>query len=235
MDDPHLNRIRRGQAMVELALILPLFLMVVVGIITLGIGVFYQQQVTNAAREAARYAAIHSATAQCPTVSRLNPKSAFIPESYTRCDRPEDSWPAMTAESRLKVFGLPPAQVRIAACWSGYVEGGSPDAPPPNPAPGGYDLAGTGVLTPVDSTWSPCSIDGKDPSSQPEAIGCAANVHTTTVDTASALSEKAGVIVANQVTAYACFNWQPPMAGFLLIPQTVILRGVISEAIQRQQ
>lgn len=115
------------------------------------------------------------------------------------------------------------------------MEGGSPDAPPPNPAPGGYDLAGTGVLTPVDSTWSPCSIDGEDPSSKPEAIGCGANVHTTTVDTASALSEKAGVIVANQVTAYACFNWQPPMAGFLLIPQTVILRGVISEAIQRQQ
>ena len=37
---------RRGQTMVELALILPLFLSVLFGIVILGIGVFYQQQVT---------------------------------------------------------------------------------------------------------------------------------------------------------------------------------------------
>ncbi len=41
--------------------------------IVLGLGVFYQQELTNVAREAARYAAIHSATAQCPTVSNLVP------------------------------------------------------------------------------------------------------------------------------------------------------------------
>ena len=35
-----------GQTLVEIALILPLFLMVLVGIIVLGIGVFYQQQMT---------------------------------------------------------------------------------------------------------------------------------------------------------------------------------------------
>ena len=40
------------------------------GVIVFGIGLFYQQQVTNAAREAARYAAIHSATSECPTRSR---------------------------------------------------------------------------------------------------------------------------------------------------------------------
>ena len=44
----------RGQTLVETALVLPLFLMVVLGIIVMGIGLFYQQQVTNAAREAAR-------------------------------------------------------------------------------------------------------------------------------------------------------------------------------------
>ena len=43
----------RGQTMVELALILPLFLSLLLGIVILGVGVFYQQQVTNAAREAA--------------------------------------------------------------------------------------------------------------------------------------------------------------------------------------
>ena len=45
----------------------------------------------------------------------------------------------------------------------------------------------------------------------------------------------AGVIIGNRVTAYACYNWTPPLAGFLLVPQQVTLRGVITEPIQRQQ
>ena len=61
------SRTRRGQTLVELALVLPLAIAALTGIITFGLGVFYTQQVTNAAREAARFAAIHSATAQCPT------------------------------------------------------------------------------------------------------------------------------------------------------------------------
>ncbi len=59
----------RGQALVETALVLPIFLTIVLGVIVLGIGLFYQQQITNAAREAARYAAIHSATSTVPISS----------------------------------------------------------------------------------------------------------------------------------------------------------------------
>ena len=66
----------RGQALVEFALVAPLLFLVIGGIITLGIGVFYQQQLTNAAREAARYAAIHSETSQCPTRSNREPQPA---------------------------------------------------------------------------------------------------------------------------------------------------------------
>jgi hypothetical protein len=40
---------------------------------------------------------------------------------------------------------------------------------------------------------------------------------------------------ANQVTVLACYNWQPPMAGFLLIPQTVTLKAVITETLEYQQ
>ena len=92
----------RGQALVEFGLVAPLFIMVLTGIITFGIGVFYQQQLTNAAREAARYAAIHSATAQCPTVPNLpyDPQGTYKPLSYARCDRPENGWPFMTAAGR---------------------------------------------------------------------------------------------------------------------------------------
>ena len=65
----------RGQAMVEFALAAPLFFLVLVGIIVLGLVVYYTQQLTNAAREAAWFAAVHSASAQCPVVGNLNPVS----------------------------------------------------------------------------------------------------------------------------------------------------------------
>lgn len=237
----------RGQTMVELALVFPLFVMVLMGIIVLGIGVFYQQQVTNAAREAARYAAIHSATAINPTVSWLDPDGAdgsgvygwwklYTPSSYTRFyDRPEDGWPHMTDAGRRLVFGLDASDVNIAACWSGYRAwdgssyDGSFDAPPPLPAPG-YDIIGA-----VDSAFAQCTIDGADPTTSPSSIGCTATLASTSHDEASAISEGQGRIVANTVTAYACYQWTPPMAGFLLIPQQVTLRAVITEPIQRQQ
>jgi len=217
--------------MVELALVLPLVLAVITGIITLGIGVFYQQQVTNAAREAARFAAIHSATAQCPTVSTLDP--VIFPQTYYRCDAPEhlspggdpQPWNEMTQAARSRVFGLPADAVVFTACWSGYVDDatGSWDAPPPDTVAG------------ITSTWAPCLIDGHDPRTDPGQIGCAADLYSTTTDTASDLSEGQGRTVANQVTVYACYEWSPPLAGFLLIPETITLRGVVTEPIQRQQ
>lgn len=49
---------RRGSAMVEMALVLPLFFMVVLGIIEFGRAMMVSQLVTNAAREATRLAII---------------------------------------------------------------------------------------------------------------------------------------------------------------------------------
>jgi Flp pilus assembly protein TadG len=215
--------------MVELALVLPLFIMLLVGIIVLGVGVFYQQQVTNAAREAARYASIHSATAQCPTVSKLDPTTP--PRTYSPCDTPANGWPFMTAAGRELVFGLPPADVNVAACWSGYREDSTNayDAPPP----GDYVISSSTIT--MDSTFAQCTIDGANPTTNPNDIGCNTGLAATTVDQASALSEGPGRIVANTVTAYACYLWSPPMAGFLLIPETVTLRAVITEPIERQQ
>lgn len=217
----------RGQALVEFALILPLFIMVLTGIIVLGIIVFYNQQLTNAAREAARFAAIHSASDPfCPVAGHLDPASPPLGYPPGGCDRVADSWPNMTAFARDKVFGVNPATVIISACWSGWEWNGSPDAPPP----GDY----AAPLGTVASTWPDpqCTIDGTDPTVDPTAIDCAPGL--VTVDTASNLSESPGRPVANRVTAYACMEWSPPMAGFLLIPETVTLRAVISEPIKRQ-
>jgi hypothetical protein len=212
---------RRGQTLVEFALVVPLFVMVLTGIISLGIGVFYQQQVTNAAREAARYAGIHSASAQCPTVSSVPPSAP--PGSYYACDAAP--WPLMTAAGRNAVFGIDRSAVRITACWEGYRQTGNPDAWPPGTYAGG--IISTGVFV-------NCSIDGvTNPASNPSQIGCSASPATT--DTSSDLSSSDGNYPANRVTVYACYVWQPPLAGFLLIPSTVTLRAVISEPMQRQQ
>ena len=221
-----------GQALVEFALVVPIFLLVVVGIIVLGIGVFYNQQLTNAAREAARFSSVHSASAQCPVVSSLNPVNIFgytstdsgtghtasyaAPPSYLRCDA--NPWPQMTTHARSKVFGLNAASVIFSACWSGYRTATQYDAPP------------TGVAF---SAWSQCTIGGFDPTTQSRSIACTNGLGTH--DTASDISEGQGRYPANRVTAYACYAWTPPMAGFLLIPQTVTFRAVISEPIQRQQ
>jgi TadE-like protein len=222
----------RGQTMVELVLVLPLFLMVLVGIISLGIGVFYQQQLTNAAREAARYAAIHSATAQCPTVPRMpyDPEGANKPLTYTRCDRPEAGWPKMTAAAREAVFGLSRGDVQVSACWSGFRSGTRYDAW----VPGTYNhVAPPMVVSPTASVFTQCTIGGHDPTVSSSSIPCSAGVATG--DQGSAVSEAPGRPVANTVTAYACYEWTPPLAGFLLLPDTVTLRAVITESIQRQQ
>lgn len=231
----HGRELTRGQALVEFALILPLFIMVLVGIIVLGMIVFFNQQLTNAAREAARFAAISSASAQCPVLSTLTPPNVdpltghtgawAPPPSYVPCD--PKPWPKMTAFARSKVFGVNPANVMISACWSGYRTATQYDAPPT----GTYLINGN--PTAVVSSWAQCTINGQNPTTNSNAIPCQAGLPT--VDTASDMSEGQGRIVANRVTAYSCMAWSPPLAGFLLIPETVTLRAVISEPVQRQQ
>ncbi|HYI21999.1 MAG TPA: TadE family protein [Candidatus Limnocylindrales bacterium] len=219
----------RGQTLVETALVLPLFLMVIFGIIVLGIGVFNQQQLTNAAREAARFAAINSATAVCSTVPRLPYNPVSPPLTYRRCDPAELGWPRMTAHGREATFAVERTAVQISACWSSYRDSvtNAYDSAPP----GNYDIAGSPVT--VASTFVQCHIDGHDPTGELDAIGCRSGLPTT--DQGSAMSEAVGRPIANTVTAYACYVWRPPLAGFLLIPETVIQRAAITEAIQRQQ
>ena len=61
----HSLRHRRpaGAAMVEFALILPLLLLLVFGAVNFGALMFDQSVITNAAREGARWAAVHSSPA----------------------------------------------------------------------------------------------------------------------------------------------------------------------------
>jgi len=235
------RRLARGQTLVETALVLPLFLMVVFGIIVLGTGLFYQQQVVNAAREAARYAAIHSATAECPTSSWLDVNLGMVPDpsvlsANDDCDpatldgvNPANpQWPAMQDHGRkLAGFGFVESDLHFAACWSGYTEAatGAYDAPP---------FAG-GSGSPVPNVApEPCTIGGIDPVANTSDLPCPPPATVPGDDKASNLAVSS-LGTANQVTVYGCYDWRPPLAGLLFIPETVSLRATITEILQHQR
>jgi hypothetical protein len=229
------RRERAGaQALVEFALVFPIAVIVLFGIIVLGLYVFYQQQITNVARESARWAAIHSSTSICPTVGWRDPQPPGVYPNPNTCDGPNNPndtipWPYMTAQGRNNAWGLNPSAVMINACWSGYIPTGT--------APGGSTNADyppvqvvSGVT--VQNTYVQCTIGGVDPVSETSKLGCRLRMTVPPDDPAS---NRADGIVNNQVTVYACFQWTPPMAGLLMIPSQVTMRAVITETIQRQQ
>lgn len=219
-----------GQALVEFALVFPMFLLLLFSIISFGMYVFYNQQLANASREAARYAAVHSSTSQRPTVSRLDPILTLRPGTYSRADAPEGGWPDMTAAARSNIWGMAPNQVSLAACWSGYV-----------------DVSNNYDAMPVSgNTFTDCTINRINPRTDPSNLACPApatipsSVNPAKADGDDKASDLAWAIGNNQhypttVTVYACFVWRPPMAGFVFIPSQITLRSVVTEALQRQQ
>jgi Flp pilus assembly protein TadG len=221
------RRPSRGQTLVEFALVLPLFVLVVGGIIVFGIGVFYQQQLNNAAREAARYAAIHSATSQCPTTSWLDPAWNRLPPDFDKdvyydCDPPNLDWPEMSAHARSQVWGLDADAVDFAACWSGYWDDDPVAA---------YDAPAIGDEGPNE--FKGCTIGGIDPRTATSQLGCPAPATSATDDTASNLAFSAAT-TTNQVTVYACYEWTPPLIGSF-VGGSVTMRAVVTEAMQHQR
>lgn len=217
-----------GQTMVELALVAPLFFMVIFGIIILGIGVFYQQQIAHAAREAARYAVVNTGSAQCPTVSNLPPDAAVVASSYWACDPPATRWPEMTAHARQSVFGLSRSAVHVSACWSGFWTKDT------SLNWADYDALPRDQTTQAPNPFRQCTIGGVDPRLSAESLSCPAPITSASDDMASSYVTSTGGNT-NQVTVYACYEWRPPLAGFLLIPPTMTMRAVITEALQYQQ
>lgn len=82
---------RRGQALVEFALTLPVLILLLVGIIDFGRAVWAVSVVSNAAREAARYAIVHGGSPSnlCP----MGPpdQETVIPAPSASCPDPSPS------------------------------------------------------------------------------------------------------------------------------------------------
>jgi hypothetical protein len=231
-----LPRRHSGQGLAEFALVAPIAFAVIFGIISLGLWVFYQQQITNVAREAARYAAIHSSTSPCPTSGWRDPQAP--PGSYAMfplsCDGPANPgdpypWPNMTDGSRNSVWGVAPDAVKVNACWSGYVLPGVTVPAVSYSVASGFPLADHPAQEGgVNNQFVQCRIAGVDPVANSNSLGCSQGMTTAADDPASDQP-------FNQVTAYACMQWNPPLAGFLFIPSSVTLRAVVTEVIHRQQ
>jgi TadE-like protein len=233
----------QSQALAEFALVFPMAMMVIFAIIVFGMYVFYQQQITNVAREAARFAGIHSSTAACPTASWRDPPGTNRPPSYPEypfhCDGPNNPndaypWPKMTDQARSFAWGVGASSVKVNACWSGYVPSGTAVGSYANySAASGFPQADypsvdNATTPPTPNLFVQCTIGGIDPVANADTLGCADRMTTAADDPASD-------IPGNQVTVYACFEWTPPLAGVLVIPTSVTMRAVITEVIQRQQ
>jgi hypothetical protein len=231
----------RAQALVEFALVFPMFALVFMSVIVLGLYVFYNQQLANAASQAARYAATNTSTAVCPTVSRVDTPPTLRPQTWWRCDTPEQGWPRMTAAARTNIWGMNANQVSIIGCWSGYVDGSN-----------NYDAQPVDPITLQPNTFSDCTMRDLgggatpvNPKTSPGSLPCPATTVASPSTPAKADGDdKASSIAASvgtntpyptTVTVYACFQWTPPMAGFIFIPGQITLRSIVTEALQRQQ
>jgi Flp pilus assembly protein TadG len=87
----HSRNRSRGQALVETALVLPVFLALLLGIVDMGRAVWATTSLASAAREAARFAIVHGGNAN--TVCPVGPPSAttVIPVADASCPYPSPS------------------------------------------------------------------------------------------------------------------------------------------------
>lgn len=116
------RRWQRGQALVETALVLPIFLLVLYSIIEFGRYVYTAQVLNDAAREGTRYAIVHGSQALCP--------SGPMPGAVTNpCDPYGDKVTAVVQKYAVGIIGpvffpfitdttiCPAGSVPINPCW----------------------------------------------------------------------------------------------------------------------
>ena len=112
----------RGQALVEFALIAPLFLALLLAIIEFGRAVYYIQMLNNAAREGARYAIVHGAESQCP--------SGPMPPAYgsNPCDASGANVVGATKTAAIAILDANPSDFVVDVRWCDQ-SGGIADCP----------------------------------------------------------------------------------------------------------
>ena len=100
----------RGQALVEFALVLPIFAIMLFGIIDFGRYVFTANSLNNGAREAARFASVSVFPAECTGLTR------------SAC---------ATTIARSHAWGVPGNSVNVTTTCEGFHPDGTPESPAP--------------------------------------------------------------------------------------------------------
>jgi hypothetical protein len=103
---------RRGQALAEFALIIPLFLILALALVDFGRGIFIYSAIANVAREGARYAIVHGTNAG--TDSPANPISG--PGIGGPTDDANGTAYVEPA-ARSFAFGLDQSVLKVRMCW----------------------------------------------------------------------------------------------------------------------
>jgi hypothetical protein len=85
------RRPERGQGLVEFALVLPIFLLLLVAVFDLGHVVWANDTLSNAAREATRFAIVHGGSTSTPCPVGPPGVNATIPAASTSCPYPSPS------------------------------------------------------------------------------------------------------------------------------------------------
>lgn len=115
-----------GQGLVEFALVIPIFLFVLLGIVDVGRAVWANDSLANAAREAARWAIVHggSATTACP----VGPPGVDtrVPVASVSCPYPSPSKQAIVDIA--KQYAIAAGTLQVDVCYGAGCSGSTDTA-----------------------------------------------------------------------------------------------------------
>jgi hypothetical protein len=142
-DDRSTGRRQGGQALIEFALVIPIFLVILIGMVDVGRAIWANNALANAAREGARYAVVHGGSKSnlCP----VGPPAPLtvIPAASSTCPFPSPSREAIRNTTRQFLVGGG-GNITVTVC---YGTGCSGDTD----VPGATNERGTPVTVQVSS------------------------------------------------------------------------------------
>ncbi|MCI0346852.1 MAG: pilus assembly protein [Chloroflexi bacterium] len=121
-----------GQSLLEFALVFPIFLAVLLGMVDIGRAVWANNAVANAAREAARYAAIHGGTKANPCPVGPPGEDTVIPAASTDCPYPSPSKEGIRDVARSHAIAVG-VGLSVEVCYGSGCSGDT-DVSSPEPA-----------------------------------------------------------------------------------------------------
>ena len=137
-----------GQAMVEFALVAPIFFLLLFSIIDFGRAVYYIQALNNAAREGARYAIVHGGNSLSPS----GPMPPTVPVTYNAYDQNGNFVIQTVKGYAVGVIDANPADFIVAVKWCS--QGTVPDCPDDAVAPAGNGTNERGDTVVVDVAYT---------------------------------------------------------------------------------